>query len=77
MSLLSRSPLSLRDPGGQEEVPEDWRKANATPIYKKGQEGGPRELQDCQPHLHPLKGDGAAHSRGHHQASERKEGYQE
>jgi len=26
------------------EVSEDWRKANTTPIYKKGQEGGPREL---------------------------------
>jgi len=39
--------------------------------------GGPRELQAGQPHLHPGKGDGAAYPGGHHQASGRKEGYQE
>ena len=44
---------------------------------QKGQEGGPRELQAGQPHLHPGKGDGAAYPGGHHQASGRKEGYQE
>jgi len=60
------------------DVPEDWRKANVTPVFKKGkkedsqgalqkgQEGGPRELQANQPHLHPGKDDGAAHSGGHH-----------
>jgi len=47
------------------EVPEDWRKVNVTPVFKKGQLRGPRELQARQPHLHPGKGDGAAH----HQAS--------
>jgi len=57
------------------EVPEDWRKSSVTPIFKK--EGGPRELQAGQPHLHPVKGDGAAHSRGHHQLSGGKGGYQE
>jgi len=30
-----------------------------------------------QPHLHPGKGDGAAYPGGHHEASGRKEGYQE
>jgi len=59
------------------EVPEDCRKASVTPIFKKGHEGGPRELQASQPHLHPRKDDGAARSRGHHQASGGKEGYQE
>ena len=44
---------------------------------QKGQEGGSRELQAGQPYLHPGKGDGAAHSRGRHQASGGKEGYQE
>ena len=44
---------------------------------QKGQEGGPRELQAGQPHLHPGKGDGAAYPGGHHEASGRKEGYQE
>ncbi|GAB0205426.1 WD repeat-containing protein 36 [Grus japonensis] len=29
---------------------------------QKGQEGGPRELQASQPHLHPWKGDAIAHS---------------
>ena len=43
----------------------------------KGQEGGPRELQAGQPHLHPGKGDGAAYPGGHHEASGRKAGYQE
>ncbi|XP_075297130.1 allergin-1 isoform X2 [Opisthocomus hoazin] len=45
--------------------------------HEKGQGGGPRELQAGQPHLHPGKGDGAAYPGGHHEASERKEGYQE
>jgi len=31
------------------EVPEDWRKANVTPIFTKGQEEEPRELQAGQP----------------------------
>ena len=44
---------------------------------QKGQEVGPREVQASQPLLHPGKGDGAALSRGHHQASGGKEGYQE
>jgi len=44
---------------------------------KKGQEGGSRELQAGQPHLHSRKDDGTAHSGGHHQASGGKEGYQE
>jgi len=59
-------------------------KQNKTPAVnkthsslQKGQEGGPRELQAGQPHLHPKKGDGAAYPGGHHQASGRKEGYQE
>ena len=60
------------------EVPEDWRKANVTPIFKRRrQEGGPRELQAGQPHLHPGKGDGASYPRGHQQASGGKEGRQE
>jgi len=32
-----------------EEVPEDWRFASVTPVYKKGQKGGSWELQTCQP----------------------------
>jgi len=44
---------------------------------QKGQEGGPRELQAGQPHLHPGKGDGAAYPGGHQHASGGKEGYQE
>jgi len=59
------------------EVPEGWRKANVTPIFKKGQEGGPSELQASQPYRHPGKDDAAAHSRRHHQVSGGKEGYQE
>lgn len=31
------------------EVPEDWKKANVTPAFKKGREGGPRQRQVCQP----------------------------
>jgi len=44
---------------------------------QKGQEGGPRELEASQPHLHPGKGDGAAYPGGRQQASGGKEGYQE
>ena len=52
------------------DVPEDWRKANVTPVFKKGKQAG-------QPHLHPGKGDEAAYPGGHQQASGGKEGYQE
>ena len=49
------------------EVPEDWRKASVTPVFKKGKKPrGPRELQAGQPHLHPRKGDGATYPGGHH-----------
>ena len=44
---------------------------------QKRQEGGPRELQAGQPHLHPGKGDEAAYPGDPHHASGRKEGYQE
>jgi len=44
------------------EVPEDCRKASVTPIFKKRQGGRPRKLRASQPHLHPWKGDEAAHS---------------
>ena len=44
---------------------------------QKGQEGGPRELQTGQAHLHPRKDDGAAYSGSHHQASGGKGGYRE
>ena len=76
MSLLSHSPSSLRGPGGQERCPRTG-KGQCHSNLQKGQEGGPRELQAGQPHLHPGKGDGAAYPGGHHQASGRKEGYQE
>ena len=46
-------------------------------VFDTEQEGGPRELQASQPHLHPGKGDGAAYSGGHQQASGGKAGYQE
>ena len=76
MSLLSHSPSSLRGPGGQERC-QGLEKGQCHSNCQKGQEGRPRELQAGQPHLHPGKGDGASHSRGHHQASGGKEGYQE
>jgi len=59
------------------EVPEGLEKGPCHSNLQKGHEGGSRELQAGQPHLHPGKGDGAAHPRGHHQASGGKEGYQE
>jgi len=59
------------------EVPEDWRKANVTPIFKKGKKEDPGNYRLVSPILHPGKGDGAAYPGGHHQASGRKEGYQE
>ncbi|GAB0182815.1 hypothetical protein GRJ2_000746800 [Grus japonensis] len=41
------------------EVPDDWRLANVTLIYKK--EGGSRELQACQPDLSTREDYGAVH----------------
>jgi len=53
-----------------------WRSQCHSSLQKM-QEERPRELQAGQPHLHPRKDDGAAHSGCHHQASAGKEGYQE
>ena len=53
-----------------------WQETNQKAVLQKGQEGAPRKLQVGQPHLCHGKDDGAAHSRGHHQASGG-EGYQE
>jgi len=76
MSLLSHSPSSLRGPGGQERCPRTGERPMSLQSSKRAR-GGPRKLQAGQPHLHPGKGDGATYSRGHHQASGGKEGYQE
>ncbi|PKU42688.1 rna-directed dna polymerase from mobile element hypothetical protein [Limosa lapponica baueri] len=41
------------------EVPEDWRKANVMPVFKKGKK---EDLGNySQPHFHPWKGDGTTH----------------
>jgi len=55
------------------EVPQGLEESQCHSNLQKGKEGGPRELQAGQPHLHPGKGDGAAHSGGHQQASGGKE----
>ena len=59
------------------EVARELEKGQCHSNLQKGQEGGPRELQAGQPHLHPGEGEGAAYPGGHHQESEGKEGYQE
>jgi len=71
--LLSHSPSSLRGPGGQERCPRTGERPMSLQSSKR--QGGPRELQAGQPHLHPGKGDGAAYPGGHQQASGGKEGY--
>lgn len=58
-------------------VPNDWRKASVKSCLQKGQEGGPGKLPASQPHLHPWKHDGTAHSEDHHLAPESKGGYWE
>jgi len=56
------------------EVPEDWTKANVTPVLKKGKK---EDLGNYRSDLHPGKDEGTSHSRRHHQASGGKEGYQD
>ena len=58
-------------------VAQGLEKSQRHPNLQKVQEGGSRELQPGQPYLRPRRDDGATHSRDHHQASGRKEGYQE
>jgi len=41
MSLLSHSPSALGRYWRTGEVPEDWRKASVTPIFKKGKKEDP------------------------------------
>ena len=59
------------------EVSRRLEKSQCRSNLQKGKEGESRELQSGQPHLHPGKDDGAAHSGVHHQASGGREGYQE
>ncbi|CAM5082945.1 unnamed protein product [Eretmochelys imbricata] len=39
-------------------VPDDWKKANVVPIFKKREEGQSWKLQASQPHLSPWKNHG-------------------
>ena len=59
------------------EVPAVWRKANVTLTFNKGKKEDPGNYRPVSLTLHPRKGDGAAYPGGNHQASGRKEGYQE
>lgn len=56
-------------------VSEDWRKTNATPVFKKGQEGG--ELQAGQSHFKPKEAGGTANPGKYFQAYEREKNHQE
>ncbi|GAB0183985.1 mitochondrial enolase superfamily member 1 [Grus japonensis] len=47
------------------EVPEGLEESQCHSSLQKGQEGGPRNLQASQPHLHPWKDDGATYSGGY------------
>ncbi|GAB0184184.1 hypothetical protein GRJ2_000884000 [Grus japonensis] len=47
------------------EVPEDWRKANVTPVSKKGKKEDPGNYRASQPQLHPWEDDGATYSWGY------------
>ncbi|GAB0197929.1 mitochondrial enolase superfamily member 1 [Grus japonensis] len=44
MLLLGRSQSSLKG-HGKHEVPEDWRKANVTPVFKKGKKEDPENYR--------------------------------
>jgi len=70
-------PIILERSGRTGEVPEDWRKANVTPIFKKGKKEDPGNYRLVSLTSILGKGWNAARSGGHHQASGRKEGYQE
>jgi len=48
------------------EVPEDWRTANVTPVFRQGKKKDPGNY--TKPHLHPWKGDGTTCSGCHLQA---------
>ena len=43
------------------EVPEDWRRANVVPIFKKGKKKGTWELQASQPDINPSQNSGTDH----------------
>lgn len=53
-----------------EEVPKDWRKANITPILKKGKEKDPGNYGQVNLTSVPVKGDGTACVGNHFQAQE-------
>lgn len=42
------------------EIPESWKRASVTLIFKKGRKEDPRELQVSQTYLSPWECDGAA-----------------
>lgn len=52
--LLCGSPSSLKKLWRMREVPNDWRKANVTPIFKKGKKEDPRNYEPVS--LPPIPG---------------------
>ena len=72
LSIISERSWRMR------EVPEDWRIASVTLVFKKGnKEDWSGKQQASQPHLHPWKGDGTVCPGCHLQTIGREEGYQE
>ncbi|KAJ7412690.1 hypothetical protein BTVI_45595 [Pitangus sulphuratus] len=50
------------------EVPDDWKVVNVIPITQKGIQGGPGQLQACQPDLSAWQGYGVDHPECNHTA---------
>lgn len=47
------------------EVPEDWKKTNFTPAFRRGKKKDLGNLATSQPHLNPWKSGGVPHSEVH------------
>ena len=60
-----------------EEVPNDWRKVNITPVLKKGKEKDPRNNRSTSHTSVPGKGNGVANPGKHFQAHKGQENNQD
>lgn len=68
--LFEATQQSSKGHSNKGKVPEEWKKANVTSTFKKGEKEGDQELEAGHPHLSPWKSSGANKPGSHFQTYE-------